>query len=175
LSDYSKCTGDCEEASADATVEASGGDSSNETGVGDAGGADAHPDGNAGDGNAGEVDAQPDSNPPGDGGPGKDAGPLCGVCDGGCQVTHSTGVGSSFYDCAPVGPLNAGLALEACTTFTGDSAKCTNLNCASKGLMCSSGAPTCDCWQYTGNSAGTVFIFGDAGCNCYSPTSSTWQ
>src|SRR6185295_1610732 len=42
-----------------------------------------------------------------------------GCCGASCQISHSNGVGQTFYDCSPPGTYNQARATEACTAFTG--------------------------------------------------------
>jgi hypothetical protein len=96
-----------------------------------------------------------------------------GCCDGGvCQTTHSNGVSGgvaqSFYDCIARGTYDQVQAGKACAAFTGTSTQCTVSTASlclggllggqgvSASSVCSSGAATCYCWQYSGPNQGKV-------------------
>lgn len=111
-----------------------------------------------------------------------------GCCNGGCQTTHTNGVGDSFYDCNPVGTYSVGEARAACEAFTGSSGQCSgsSLCCALNlvGLcvgttsesICGSVQGTCFCWQYSGNAPGTVqTVNGKCTASCGSTSDPAWK
>jgi hypothetical protein len=96
--------------------------------------------------------------------------------DGGaCQIMHSNGVGQSFYDCVAAGTHNQTQATEACAAFTGDASQCHSMSCGSGSAVCSDGSgDACDCWIYSGDSAGRVKHNSVGSCGCQSDSSTTW-
>src|ERR1019366_10654652 len=72
--------------------------------------------------------------------------PSC-CAGGGCQMTHSNGVGQSYYDCMALGTYTSAQAMAACAA-----AQYTNCKDDSKGVCGSvssaSGTP-CTCWDYS--------------------------
>ena len=95
-----------------------------------------------------------------------EAGAKGGACGASGPTMHTNGVGQTFQDCAPSGTHNATQALEACAAFTGKSASCTIASCAASGdgvgptasdqAACSTGSSVCNCWTFSGASAGLV-------------------
>ena len=108
--------------------------------------------------------------------------PQC--CGTGCQTTHSNGVGQNFYDCFTLGTYNALQQLAACAAFTGDAAKCMNVNMPScpafllnpTMAVCSMGSQ-CDCWflPAPGATQGTVQASTGNVCGCPLGNSPTWN
>jgi hypothetical protein len=99
------------------------------------------------------------------------------VCDAGCPTAHSTGLGQTFYDCAPWGTLNEVQALEACTAFTGNATQCANdpIGCANADEVCTTGSSACVCWTYTGMHSGRVFASTTTSCSCYVSGAPSWN
>jgi hypothetical protein len=98
-----------------------------------------------------------------------------GCCSGVCQTTHSDGVGQSYYDCNPLKTYNASTALEACAAFAGNASKCSSYTCGAATVICSDGAPNCDCWQYSGSRIGQVDINSNSTCYCPIAGDPTWN
>lgn len=98
-----------------------------------------------------------------------------------CAPQHNDGVGQAFFDCAGVGAYSQDLAMKACTAFTGDVTKCAASQCVGVaggkfGIVCSSGASTCTCWNYEGTLAGYVRVSSTTACYCAGSSSyPTWQ
>lgn len=98
-----------------------------------------------------------------------------GCCGTGCQTSHSSGIGQSFYDCVEAGTHTQPQARAACVTFTGDAGACkTSSACCDDSLglcitvqstdaICGAASGTCHCWSYLGHDSGTVQT-PDAGC-----------
>jgi hypothetical protein len=98
-------------------------------------------------------------------------------CPSGC-TTHSDGLGQNYTDCNPLyssnNPWTETAALEACDAFTGDSSKCTTgWKCGGSFSVCSSGQMVCDCWDYSGASAGHVNASGN--CDCVQSSDPGWD
>jgi hypothetical protein len=102
-----------------------------------------------------------------------------GCCPGEiCQKMHSNGVGQSYYDCTAVGTYSQGQAQAACLSFTGNAAQCAVASCTGPGqnvVVCSSGAATCQCWNYTGTIAGHVHPSATATCACPALGDPSWN
>jgi hypothetical protein len=92
-----------------------------------------------------------------------------------CETTHSDGVGQSYYDCNPLKTYNSTTALEACGAFAGSESKCSSYTCGSDTVICSDGAATCDCWQYSGSHAGQVDVNSNTTCYCPIAGDPTWN
>jgi hypothetical protein len=95
-----------------------------------------------------------------------------------CQTMHSNGVGQSYYDCTPVGTYGLGQAQAACLAFTGKAAECTGAACTGPGqnvVVCSTGAATCQCWNYTGTIVGHVHPSTTTACSCPSLGDPSWN
>ena len=111
--------------------------------------------------------------------------PTAGCCSSACQTTHGNGVGQNFYDCVKQGQIDQIQATKACTAFTGSSSQCTAsstgaiLVCGILGTassVCSSGATTCYCWEYSGINAGRVqSVSGTCTAVCGSGSDPTWN
>jgi hypothetical protein len=80
-----------------------------------------------------------------------------GCCRGACQVQHANGIGSSFYDCLPLGAYSLQLAKDAAGPYYPNGTTVTTplITCADgKTLMyCKRGAvgsvaTECACWTY---------------------------
>jgi hypothetical protein len=99
------------------------------------------------------------------------------VCDAGCPIAHSDGLGQTFYDCTAWGTLNEAQALEACSAYTGSATLCANdpIGCANADEVCTTGAATCTCWDYRGMHAGSVFISTTSSCSCYVAGAPSWN
>jgi hypothetical protein len=98
-------------------------------------------------------------------------------CPSGC-TTHSDGLGQTYTDCHPPysssNPWTETAAFEACAAFTGDPTVCTSgWKCSGGESVCSSGQKVCDCWEYSGPSAGQVN--GAGKCDCVLPTDPSWD
>jgi hypothetical protein len=98
-------------------------------------------------------------------------------CPNGC-TTHSDGLGQTYTDCNPLysgnNPWTETAALEACGAFTGDPMACTTgWKCNGGYSVCSSGQKVCDCWEYSGSSAGHVNAAGN--CDCVQPSDPGWD
>ena len=114
-----------------------------------------------------------------------EAGAKGGACGASGPTVHSNGVGQTFRDCAPRGTHNATQALEACATFTGESASCTIASCAASGdgagtaasdqAACSTGSSVCNCWTFTGASAGLVQSTSPKKCRPCAAGGSSWN
>lgn len=87
--------------------------------------------------------------------------------DGGCPL-HDNGVGQRYAYCAPVGPVNAELAMAACQASGGDTSKCKDTSCngGSGGRAVCKAEGRCVCWTYTGSGAGLVHSSSGGGCDC---------
>jgi hypothetical protein len=105
--------------------------------------------------------------------------PSC--CQSGCQTTHDTGTGQSFYDCNPTSTFSAVTAIEACTAYA-LSVGGTAANC-SDGWSCSTNQPnqvcygdtagtTCQtfCWGYDRSQAGVLYT-----CACPLASAGSWD
>jgi len=98
-----------------------------------------------------------------------------------CQPQHNDGVGESFYDCTPLGTYTVNLAMAACAAETGNIAQCAASQCVGVaggkfGIVCSSGASTCTCWNYEGTYAGYVRTNSTSSCYCAGSNAyPTWQ
>jgi len=86
-----------------------------------------------------------------------------GCCAGGCQTTHTNGVGQSFFDCAPRAAYSQTQATEACVAFTGDPNSCSVpvslCGMPATQAICSAASTaqgTCYCWEYAGPLPGKV-------------------
>jgi hypothetical protein len=98
-----------------------------------------------------------------------------------CPVQHSDGLSQGtpkFYDCNPAGSFSLGLAIDACTEFTGVAGQCTQGQCVGADggtdgdlVVCSTGSATdCPCWTFTGPNAGYVHdphLAPAGGANCF--------
>ncbi len=98
-------------------------------------------------------------------------------CPNGC-TTHTDGLGQTYTDCnplySPTNPWTETAALEACDAFTGNSTACTTgWKCMGGSSVCSSGQKVCDCWAYSGASAGHVNAAGN--CDCVQSSNPGWN
>jgi hypothetical protein len=98
-----------------------------------------------------------------------------------CPVQHNDGLNSGtpkFFDCNPAGSYSLGLAIDACTEFTGNAGQCTQGQCVGADggtdgdlVVCSTGSTTdCPCWTFTGPNAGYVHdphLPPSGGNNCF--------
>jgi hypothetical protein len=95
-------------------------------------------------------------------------------CGNTCPIEHTNGLAKSyepnpnFYDCQPIGAMNATLANEACVQFTGNPAKCSAGMCSGYPVVCGLPSPSsvCPCWNYQGPDAGNVVVAGPDQCYC---------
>jgi hypothetical protein len=99
------------------------------------------------------------------------------VCDAGCPIAHSDGLGQTFYDCAASGTMDETQALEACTAYTGSATFCANdpIGCANADEVCTTGTATCTCWDYRGMHAGFVFVSTTSTCSCFVASPPSWN
>ena len=100
-------------------------------------------------------------------------------CASGCQVTHTDGLGESFYDCVAASTYTAAEAMAACLAHTGDVSTCATFQCqpqsgntVTDGVVCDQNGigDSCNCWDFnaaghTGIAAGSI----DSGCLCPYP------
>lgn len=84
-----------------------------------------------------------------------------GCCSGGCQTTHSNGLGQNFYDCVALGTINATQAASARAAWAATQSGVTN----GAGL-CQTGSDKSDC--LTARTATSCATW------CYDPTSSLY-
>ena len=121
------------------------------------------------------------------------AAPIPQCCGSICPLTHHYDldlVNSTFYDCVAEGAFNQTLAMDACTAFTGSAGQCnvgaapigcTYLDGGNAGsIICSNGtgAPSCNCWGYSGDMEGWMSTGpgkGTANCTCPQPGGTQWN
>jgi hypothetical protein len=103
----------------------------------------------------------------------------CETTNPGCSpsYTHSTGLGQTFVDCAPLGSYSVGLALEAAAYW--DSPTTLNdqiMTCGDGAALSSTANGSWAVWTYTGSLAGHVST-GSSGTSPSCPTASdaAWQ
>ncbi|HEY2354789.1 MAG TPA: collagen-like protein [Gaiellaceae bacterium] len=111
---------------------------------------------------------------------------LDGMTADGCETqnpgctpfyTHSTGLGQTFFDCAPLGSYSLGLALEAAAYW--DSPTTLNdqvISCADGSALSSAANGAWAVWAYSGSLTGRVST-GSSGTSPSCPTTSdaAWQ
>jgi hypothetical protein len=107
-----------------------------------------------------------------------------GCCGSGCETTHSTGVGPSFYDCNSPSTFTEATAISACTAYA-LSVGGTAGNC-SGGWKCNSSTVQDVCYSTNGKSCGTYcwrYMDADSGasagavvdCACPSSEVGAWN
>jgi hypothetical protein len=96
-----------------------------------------------------------------------------GCCGTACQSRHDDGLGQTFWDCTPSGTYNQTEAFAACAAFTGNAALCSPGACNRS--VCSTGAPTCACWTYSGSFSGRVTSSSTTYCMCNSSGAAIWN
>jgi hypothetical protein len=102
--------------------------------------------------------------------------PSC--CGGGCQTTHSNGVGGDYYDCVAKGTYDLTEATEACASYTGNAGVCATSSCNGPGsnhVVCGAQGTVCVCWDYSGSNLGHVFSSGSTACTCPGSTDPAWN
>lgn len=102
----------------------------------------------------------------------------CETEDPGCSpsYTHSTGLGQTFVDCAPVGAYSLGLALEAAAYWDAP----TTLNdqlvtCGDGSALSSTANGAWAVWAYSGSLAGHVSTGTSGAPSCPTPSDPGWQ
>jgi hypothetical protein len=101
-----------------------------------------------------------------------------GCCGSGCQTTHSNGIGGNYYDCTSQGTYDTTQATEACGSYTGNQAACSESGCTGPGsnhVVCGTSGSMCVCWDYSGSNAGHVYSSGSTTCYCPGSTDPSWN
>jgi hypothetical protein len=88
-----------------------------------------------------------------------------GCCSNSCQTQHDAGFGGHYYDCVAQGTYNSTQALEACEAEDGVG-NCVVTTCGGFGVVCSTGADNCRCWNYNGSAQGYAFDGNGKQCWC---------
>jgi hypothetical protein len=133
----------------------------------------------------------------GDAGAAGDGGATCGTCstpgaccgDGGCQVSHKSGLSSpaNYYRCSATSSSTKAAATAACTDLGGTGCASSSLCCTlpipcflpqqTNDAVCGSVGGTCYCWVYSGQNAGQVETVSGSNCSvtCSNSTGPSWN
>lgn len=97
-----------------------------------------------------------------------------GCCAGGCQSSHTNGLGQRFYDCSPLGTYNQSQAMAACVAYTGNPAECALGICGTTdSAVAAVNLPDCPVWVYSGGAVGHVR--SSSGCFCPNFLDPSWN
>ena len=83
-------------------------------------------------------------------------------------MTHSNGIGQSFYDCVPAGTYDLTQATAAANAWPVAAVSTFTAACGTGMIYCKQAAAQCACWAYSGNRVGLVRL-NDVSATCYCP------